>query len=357
MDKIKDFVANVLVGNNAEAKSVFNEMVSEISLERLNERKVEIAQSLFQTEESVEEGALGAALGSGAGAMLGGPVGAALGGYLGHKTGDMAPGLAKKTGRVLKKVAGIGGGAVVGGALGGPLGALGGGYLGHRMTKEQLEALDEISTRTLARAATAASDPEADYVYDKSHDPQKFADYAKKTKGPKAAANVQRAADGVGHFPRANHVSGRGDPLRDRDMRSTNPNMVTKAGKLTKGAQKGLKSSLTREEIESLDEKAKSPEQQNFMGMVYAAKKGMKPASPEVARAAAGMTTKQAREYAATKHAELPKQEGWFGGDDKTVPPPKPEPKQPPAAADKPNPTVGGAMDAMKNRQKMLQDI
>jgi hypothetical protein len=252
MDKIKDFVANVLVGNNAEAKNVFNEMISEISLERLNERKTEIAQNLFKTEEpvieeeSVEEGALGAALGSGAGAMLGGPVGAALGGYLGHKTGDMAPGLAKKTGRVLKKVAGIGGGAVVGGALGGPLGALGGGYLGHRMTKEELDALDE---------------------------------------------------------------------------------------------------------------KAKSPEQQKFMGMVYAAKKGEKAASPEVARAAAGMTTKQAREYAATKHAELPKQEGWFGGDDKTVPPPKPEPKQPPAAADKPNPTVGGAMDAMKNRQKMLQDI
>ena len=36
--------------------------------------------------------------------------------------------------------------------------------------------LDEISTKTLARAAHAASDPE---TFGKYHDPQKFADYAK----------------------------------------------------------------------------------------------------------------------------------------------------------------------------------
>jgi hypothetical protein len=67
------------------------------------------------------------------------------------------------------------------------------------------------------------------------------------------------------------------------------------------------------EEVENLDEKAVSKQQQKFMGMVYAAKKGMKPASPEVAKAAASMTKKQAKDYAATKHEGLPtkvKQEG-----------------------------------------------
>jgi len=55
-----------------------------------------------------------------------------------------------------------------------------------------------------------------------------------------------------------------------------------------------------------IDEKAKSKAQQKFMGMVYAAKKGEKPASPEVAKAAAGMSKKSAKDYAATKHKGKP---------------------------------------------------
>jgi hypothetical protein len=55
-----------------------------------------------------------------------------------------------------------------------------------------------------------------------------------------------------------------------------------------------------------IDEKAKSKAQQKFMGMVYAAKKGKKPASPEVAKAAKGMSKKSAKDYAATKHKDLP---------------------------------------------------
>lgn len=53
-------------------------------------------------------------------------------------------------------------------------------------------------------------------------------------------------------------------------------------------------------------EKAKSKAQQKFMGMVYAAKKGEKPASPEVAKAAKGMSKKSAKDYAATKHKGKP---------------------------------------------------
>ena len=53
-------------------------------------------------------------------------------------------------------------------------------------------------------------------------------------------------------------------------------------------------------------EKAKSKAQQKFMGMVYAAKKGEKPASKEVAKVAKGMSKKAAKDYAATKHKGKP---------------------------------------------------
>jgi len=55
-----------------------------------------------------------------------------------------------------------------------------------------------------------------------------------------------------------------------------------------------------------LTEKAKSKAQQRFMGMVYAAKKGEKAASPEVAKAAKGMSKKEAKKYASTEHEGLP---------------------------------------------------
>ncbi len=55
-----------------------------------------------------------------------------------------------------------------------------------------------------------------------------------------------------------------------------------------------------------LSEKAVSKAQQRFMGMVYAAKKGKKPMSPEVAAAAEGMTKKEAKKFAKTKHKGIP---------------------------------------------------
>jgi hypothetical protein len=64
--------------------------------------------------------------------------------------------------------------------------------------------------------------------------------------------------------------------------------------------------SIRNEEMQ-IDEKALSKAQQRFMGMVYATKSGeMKAPSPEVAFAAAGMTTKQAKDFAKTKHKGLP---------------------------------------------------
>jgi hypothetical protein len=68
-----------------------------------------------------------------------------------------------------------------------------------------------------------------------------------------------------------------------------------------------------------ISEKAVSTAQQKFMGMVYAAKKGEKAASPEVAKAAAGMSEKEAKKFAKTKHKGLPvhKEESECGMDEK----------------------------------------
>jgi hypothetical protein len=57
-------------------------------------------------------------------------------------------------------------------------------------------------------------------------------------------------------------------------------------------------------------EKAKSKAQQRFMGMVYAAKKGETPASPEVASAAKSISGKEAKKFAKTKHSGLPEKVG-----------------------------------------------
>jgi len=77
--------------------------------------------------------------------------------------------------------------------------------------------------------------------------------------------------------------------------------------------EKGYKESLSDKLSENLSqkkslvEKAKSQAQQKFMGMVYSAKKGEKPASPEVAKVAKDISKKDAKDFAATKHKGLPK--------------------------------------------------
>jgi len=60
-------------------------------------------------------------------------------------------------------------------------------------------------------------------------------------------------------------------------------------------------------EGEQIDEKAVSKAQQRFMGMVYAVKKGdMEAPSAQVAQAASGMSEKEAKKFAKTKHSKLP---------------------------------------------------
>ena len=74
-----------------------------------------------------------------------------------------------------------------------------------------------------------------------------------------------------------------------------------------------------------LSEMAKSKAQQRFMGMVYARKKGaMKKgeASPEVEAAAKGMSKKEAKKFAKTKHKGLPEkvEEAVTGGSTPNLP-------------------------------------
>ena len=115
---------------------------------------------------------------------------------------------------------------------------------------EEVEQIDEISTKTLAKAAKSASDPDSDYYYGKSHDPQKFADHAKKTKDAKSAAAVQGAADAKSHYARPGHTLGSYDKLANRT-----PARVTSAGKANKQDVKTLKGNIQRnEEVETTHE-------------------------------------------------------------------------------------------------------
>jgi hypothetical protein len=59
-----------------------------------------------------------------------------------------------------------------------------------------------------------------------------------------------------------------------------------------------------------IEEKAVSQAQQKFMGMVHAAQKGEKAASPAVAKVAKSMGKKDAKDFAATKHKGLPQHVG-----------------------------------------------
>jgi hypothetical protein len=102
---------------------------------------------------------------------------------------------------------------------------------------------------------------------------------------------------------------------RGRPKKHTGPERVTSKAWKHKGGRKTNESikldTFVEDTISELDslllsEKAVSKAQQKFMGMVYAAKKGDKPASKEVAKAAKGMSKKDAKDFAKTKHKGLP---------------------------------------------------
>ena len=71
-------------------------------------------------------------------------------------------------------------------------------------------------------------------------------------------------------------------------------------------AQKGMTTNVTNESKDYVTEKAKSKSQQRFMGMVRAAQKGEKAASPEIVKVATSMSKSDVKDFAKTKHKGLP---------------------------------------------------
>ena len=114
-----------------------------------------------------------------------------------------------------------------------------------------------------------------------------------------------------------------GVKIIDTDVKNINDEYVSEKIKIPKTPKnpknmalpKGVKSPVDYTKLfmsnelegETLDEKALSKSQQRFMGMVYSYLKGEMPnASDEVKEAAKGMSKKDAKKYASTKHAKLP---------------------------------------------------
>jgi hypothetical protein len=79
-----------------------------------------------------------------------------------------------------------------------------------------------------------------------------------------------------------------------------------KGGKTVDNCVKVKEDSYKLSLAQQLDEKSKSKAQQKFMGMVYAAKKGEKPASKDVAKVAKGISKSDAKDFASTKHKGKP---------------------------------------------------
>lgn len=113
--------------------------------------------------------------------------------------------------------------------------------------------------------------------------------------------------------------------IRVKDEIDEAAEKIAKAEKAAKNKKE--KDEMIKEALTQVVEKAVSKAQQKFMGMVTAAKKGEKPASKEVAKAAKGMSKKDAEDFASTKHKGLPekkkKTNEMSPPDGATAPPPK----------------------------------
>jgi hypothetical protein len=113
------------------------------------------------------------------------------------------------------------------------------------MDSSLFELLDEkLAKASYVSAMRHATDPDGS---SKSPDPDKIVARAKKVHGDKFAG--QLAGVSKGNYPKTygkkkQMVPGGFDKLSYRQSRSDKPSMITKAGKLTKNAQKGLKSGL-----------------------------------------------------------------------------------------------------------------
>jgi hypothetical protein len=140
---------------------------------------------------------------------------------------------------------------------------------------EDINQLDEISPGLAARAASAASDPD----YQGRASSSNIAKMATKKFGKKIGGQISDVAKG--HYPKEYGKDketvplGSRDRLKYRQNRSTSPTMTTKDGKLTKTAQKGLKSDLKSEEVDLDERTLTEPEKKKKEEYVLSMKKKM----------------------------------------------------------------------------------
>lgn len=177
-----------------------------------------------------------------------------------------------------------------------------------------------------------ASDKKKGHV-DKSERKQYFVKLEKdnKTKGMTTVADEGESQGEVRDRVKRDNPGWTVTSIRVKDEIDEAAEKIAKAEKNAKNKKE--KDEMIKEALTQVVEKAVSKAQQKFMGMVHAAKKGEKPASKEVAKAAKGMSKKSAEDFASTKHKGLPEKkkktdEGQvMSPPDGATAPPKKDPK------------------------------
>ena len=179
-----------------------------------------------------------------------------------------------------------------------------------------------LTTRTPDQIAAANKTPMGQYNTNqatKSYD--SFGDFAKavgnKITGNASAPTAPTASAGAAQAMAAKPTTTTTPTTTATDTTPSTPDTTTST---STGPQTGGYGRFSEEELEEelnelmrlsgqpVVEKAVSKQQQKFMGMVHAMQKGkkVKGASPELKKAAKGMSKKAAHDYAATKHKGLP---------------------------------------------------
>jgi len=165
---------------------------------------------------------------------------------------------------------------------------------------------------------------------DKSERKQYFVKLEKdnKTKGMTIVADEGESQGELRDRVKRDNIGWTVASMRVKDEIDEAAEKIAKAEKDAKNKKE--KDKMIKEALTQVVEKAVSKAQQKFMGMVHAAKKGEKPASKEVAKAAKGMSKKSAEDFASTKHKGLPEKKKktdeaqvMSPPDGATAPPPK----------------------------------
>ncbi len=231
---------------------------------------------------------------------------------------------------------------------------------------------DDLDEAKIQASGVRASDKKKGKV-DKSERKQYFVKLEKegKTKGMTIVADEGESEGELRDRVKRDNSGWTVASMRVKDEIDEAAEKISKAEKAAKSKKE--KDAMVREALELVVEKAVSKAQQKFMGMVHAAKKGEKPASKEVAKAAKGMSAKEAEKFASTKHKGLPEKkekktdEGTMAPspmDGATAPPPKGKDGKYPIVTSGPNKgkrwspqTPGPTNPEMKEEQTLVKSI